>query len=112
MNAKGKLEIICRRTADSYRRVYGDKIRAIFLYGSYARGDFNEESDIDFAAIVEGEREDLQQKCRLELKDTLAMDLEYDTVISPNVIPADEFARYEEKLPYYRNIKTEGKLLD
>ena len=27
--------------------ILGDKLRNIILYGSYARGDFNNESDID-----------------------------------------------------------------
>ena len=62
MNAIPHLDIICHRVVESYRRAYGDSVRAIFLYGSYARGDFDEESDIDFAAIVDGERLDLQRK--------------------------------------------------
>ena len=52
MNAMPHMEEICKRVVAAYRRAYGDDIEAIYLYGSYARGDFDEDSDIDFAAIV------------------------------------------------------------
>ena len=62
MNAMPHMEEICRRVVAAYRKAYGDDIEAIYLYGSYARGDFDEDSDIDFAAIVKGERLDIQKK--------------------------------------------------
>ena len=33
--------------------------------------------------------------------------LENDTIVSPAVIPYDEFEEYKEALPYYRNIVRE-----
>ncbi|MBR6012319.1 MAG: nucleotidyltransferase domain-containing protein, partial [Selenomonadaceae bacterium] len=94
MNAMPNLEIICDKVVDCYKKIYGDKIHGIYLYGSYARGDFDEDSDIDFAAIIDGERLDLQQK-RQQLWDyTNDVDLDFDVLISPRVIPADEFDKY------------------
>ena len=34
--------------------------------------------------------------------------LENDVVVFPMVIPYDEFEKYKEKLPYYRNSAKEG----
>jgi hypothetical protein len=34
-------------------------------------------------------------------------ELEYETIISPTVIPFDEFSKYQDVLPYYRNIASE-----
>ena len=48
-----------------YEQVYGDNIVEIYLYGSYARGDYDAESDIDFVAVVDGERLDLQRKLKV-----------------------------------------------
>ena len=31
---------------------FGDKIRRVILYGSYARGDYNRDSDIDVLIVV------------------------------------------------------------
>ena len=108
MNAMPHMEEICRRVVAAYRRAYGDDIEAIYLYGSYARGDYDEESDIDFAAIVKGERLDVQDKRWLVRTDTNNMDLELDIITSPTAIPAGEFERYKDELPYYRNILKEG----
>ena len=112
MNAMPYLDVICRRMVDSYRKAYGDDIEAIFLYGSYARGDFNEASDLDFVAIVKGERTDLQNKCHAVWNDSGKIDLEYDVVSTPTVIPSSEFAKYKDSLPYYRNIAREGHRID
>ena len=112
MNASANLDIICNRIANVYRKVYGDAVEAIFLYGSYARGDFNEDSDIDFAAIVDGERIHLQEKLKQVWHETSDIDLEYDVLTSPTVIPTAEFNKYVKHLPYYRNIRQEGKRLE
>ena len=109
MYAVPNLEAICNRVAGSYRKVYGSDIYGIYLYGSYARGDYDESSDLDFVAIVKGERRNLQSKLDEVWNDTVKMDLEYDTVTSPTVIPVDEFKKYRDALPYYRNIFKEGK---
>lgn len=112
MNAMPHLEIICEKIVDCYKKIYGDDIQGIYLYGSYARGDFDEDSDIDIVAIVKGDRLDLQDKCRNSVW-ALAneLDLEYDVLTSPTVIPADEFDKYFSELPYYQNILKEGKRL-
>ncbi len=32
--------------------LYGDRLDRVILYGSYARGDFNEESDVDYLVVL------------------------------------------------------------
>ena len=36
------------------------------------------------------------------------LEIEYETILSPTVIPCDEFEKYRESLPYYKNIEREG----
>ena len=94
---------------ECYFSIYGTNVVKIVLYGSYARGDFDEESDIDIVAIVKGKREELQKKLRQIWDLSADLGLENDVVVSPMVIPYDEFMRYRESLPYYRNIEEEGR---
>ena len=111
MNAMPNLDIICNKVVDCYREIYGEAIHGIYLYGSYARGDFDKESDLDFAAIVEGE-EPIWDKRREDLiSKTGEIDLEYDVFISPKVISAYYFDKYFSEKPYYQNILKEGKRL-
>lgn len=102
-----QLDNVYKQMAECYRSVYGTDLKEIFLYGSYARGDFTEDSDIDIAAIVKGNRMDLQEKLKRIWDISADVGLENDVVVSPIVIPYDEFEEYKDKLPYYMNILKE-----
>ncbi len=112
MNAMPHMEEICRRVVAAYRKAYGDDIEAIYLYGSYARGDYDKDSDIDFAAIVKGEPSHVSKKREQVWDDTVRMDLELDVVSSPMVISSKIFNEYKDEAGYYGNIFKEGKRLD
>lgn len=58
------LEKILRKIVVIYRNIYDQNLCDIYLYGSYARGDYDMESDIDVAAIVKGERQELQNQLK------------------------------------------------
>lgn len=103
-----KVNHILEQMVKGYRDVYGKDIVDIFLYGSFARGDNDGNSDIDFAAIVKGNRIELQDKLKLVWDISAEIGLENDVIISPMVIPCDEFLEYKDVLPYYMNIQLEG----
>lgn len=104
-----QVDIISEQMKECYKSVYGGDIVEIFLYGSYARGDYSSESDIDIVAIVKGDRLELQKKLKAIWDMSAEIGLENDVIVSPMVIPYDEFLRYRKSLPYYRNIIKEGK---
>ena len=52
MCTAAQLNLIQKKMAMQYHSVYGDDIDRILLYGSYARGDNTEDSDIDIVAIA------------------------------------------------------------
>lgn len=108
MCTKNELHLILESVIKAYQSVYGDSIVKIVLYGSYARGDNQTDSDIDIVAIVQGEREVLQNGLRSVWDISSELELEYGTIVSPTVIPYAEFEKYKNDLPYYRNIECEG----
>ena len=91
-----------------YRRVYGKDIETILLFGSYARGDQENDSDVDIVAIVHGERMDLQERLKEIWDVSVDIGLENDVVVSATLIPFDEFEMFKRILPYYINIVKEG----
>ncbi|MBE5884555.1 MAG: nucleotidyltransferase domain-containing protein [Lachnospiraceae bacterium] len=109
MCTETQLNRIMKAMVDCYRVVYGDDIVEIVLYGSYARCDYTEDSDIDIVAVVRGSRLDLQEKLKAVWDVSAEIGLENDIIVSPTVIPYDEFMRYKQTLPYYRNIAEEGR---
>ncbi|MCD7890107.1 MAG: nucleotidyltransferase domain-containing protein [Oscillospiraceae bacterium] len=108
MCSRHDLDIILDEVAKSYRKTYGNNITKIFLYGSYARGDYHDDSDIDIVAIVKGDRLELQNELKKVWDVSNDLGLEYEVIVSPTVIPYDEFEEWKEDLPYYRNIEKEG----
>lgn len=108
MCTRNQLEIIKRAITGKYSEVYGERLAEVILYGSYARSDNDEQSDIDIAAIVNGDRIVLQNELKKVWEEAAELSLEYDVIISPTVIPLNEYIKYKSTLPYYRNISREG----
>lgn len=84
------------------------KILDAYLYGSYARGDYHKESDIDIFLVADIEDRELRQ-----LRDEIAeigsnLSLKYDVTISVVVKAAKQFEQYKGVLPYYQNVLREG----
>ena len=57
MCTRNELNLILQAMIQAYQAVYGANVEKIILYGSYARGDYQKDSDIDIVAIVRGERD-------------------------------------------------------
>lgn len=109
MCTEAQLNRIAKEIVDCYRVVYGEDIVEIVLYGSYARGNYTEDSDIDIVALVHGSRESLQAKLKQVWDASAEIGMEHDVIVSPTVIPYDDFMKYKQSLPYYRNIAEEGR---
>ena len=111
MCSESELNIILQKIAETFRAVYGDSLVKVIMYGSYARGDFDDYSDVDIAAIVKGERAALQKDLKKVWDVSADMGLEYETIVSPAVIPFDEYEQYRNDIPYYMNIEKEGVIV-
>ncbi len=84
-----------------------DRVDAI-LFGSYARGDNDEGSDIDVLLLVNASREDISRR-NWQVGDMAAeLLLRYGVLVSPIVENRDYFNANAEVLPFYRNISREG----
>ena len=88
--------------------IFGDKLRDAYLYGSYARGDFDNESDLDILFTVDEKEENLGKfRSRVSLvNDRIGLDR--DILISPVIVPYDRFWGYSEIMPFYMNVLKDG----
>jgi predicted nucleotidyltransferase len=69
------------------KSIYGDTLKDIILYGSYARGDSCDGSDIDIIILLTEMDEPRAERERY-FDAVWELDLEYDTVIS--IMPLKE----------------------
>lgn len=108
MCTKAALDELLKEVSGKLKEIFGEKLESVILYGSYARGDFDEESDIDIMALIDMEREEIR-KYRDEVYDYADdLDLRYEVLLSIKLQDKSTFERYREALPYYRNVIREG----
>ena len=99
---------IMQNFAKSVRKMLGDSLDSVIVYGSFARGDYSELSDIDVMLLVSLGEEDIK-KISDQISD-LAFDfmMKYGVDISPVITNTDHFNYWVDNLPYYRNVRDEG----
>ena len=94
-----------RRALESFVRIlkerYGDRIHKIILFGSTARGEAEEESDIDVLIIADGVTQKEVSKIAFQIL------LKYGEVISSIVEDKLQFEKYKD-YSFHRNILREG----
>ena len=88
-----------------FQELYGVRLVKLVLYGSYARGDAREWSDIDVLAVLKGPVNDWTETRRTE-EAVAALCLRFDAVIHWTFLEEEEFLRGEG--PLARNIRLEG----
>ncbi len=88
--------------------IFGNKLTEIILYGSYARNDESNDSDIDIIVLVDDDRRQLKDY-RDKVSDIrVNLSLEYDVVISILVKSYSHFTKYLNILPFYSTVNSEG----
>ena len=88
--------------------IFGANLRDGYLYGSYARGDFHDESDIDILLTVDLPTEAICRHRRAVAEVTSDLSLKHDITISVAVKEKQQFDAYADSLPYYQNVLKEG----
>ena len=87
------------------KKIYEDNLKAIILYGSVARDEARDDSDVDIAILVDSDEEGMYDRI-LDL--VVDIELKYNLVISVVLIEMDRFKKWGDVLPFYKNIKKEG----
>jgi len=91
--------------------IYGNHLKAVILYGSYARGDYNENSDIDIMILVELSELEIKEY-RHELSElTYEFNMQYDLDIKPIAKSMEIFMKWLDVYPFYKNVNEEGVAL-
>ena len=86
-----------------------DQLVSIIMYGSVAKNNNTDESDIDIALLIKGNLDFVTED---KLSDIIVdMNLKYDKVFSVIDIDFDLFEKWVKVTPFYQNVSREGIVL-
>ena len=106
-----KIDIVLKQFIEELSKLLGNRLKKVILYGSYARGDYDKNSDLDIMILTDLTEDELI-KYRMKIRD-IACDLEFDNdiVISPLVRNIEKYNNRIDIIPFYMNIQKEGVVL-
>ncbi len=108
MCSPSMLKEILQQLCDKLGILLGASMKDIILFGSYARNDADDTSDIDVMILADMSREQIAT-LSFQLGE-IASDLlfDYGILVSPIVENQDYFQSNLDVLPFFRNVHNEG----
>ena len=93
------------------KKILGDRLKKVILYGSYARGDYNKKSDVDIMILTDLSFEEIEEY-RDKISDA-AFEIELKTgiILSPVVKNIEKHNVRRKFVPFYKNVEKEGVVL-
>ncbi|MBU2584033.1 MAG: nucleotidyltransferase domain-containing protein [Bacteroidetes bacterium] len=87
---------------------FSNRLIKIIVYGSYARGEYSTDSDIDIYVLTSMIDEEIKSMEDAIVKISVEIVLKYDILVSIHVKNISHFNNYFDTLPLYSNIIREG----
>ena len=110
-NIDKKTGMILRSFLEGILPVCNNKLKKAVLFGSYARGDYTEESDMDVFLLIDVNDNELCNFNEPFSEWVYEIIDQYGELISLVVESVPYYKRYENSLPLFQNIKREGIVL-
>ncbi len=99
------LQAILSQLRREFARIFGDRMEAMYVYGSQARGEALPDSDIDVLVVIRGEFNYFDFLHRTD-EITARIALENDIVISRVLVSREKLEN--SHLPFYINVRREA----
>ena len=88
--------------------IFKGNIKEAYLYGSFARGDYNNESDVDILVTAALDRAEIARFRYALATVSSNLSLKHNVTVSLTVKPHDDFMLYSTTLPFYMNVIKDG----
>lgn len=100
-----KVKSLLTKLKQGLTDLYGPRLKAVILFGSYARGDYDLDSDLDVLIVLDAYKSRWDELVRsAELASNLS--LEYGVTISRTILSEDQWKQGE--WPILVNVRAEG----
>jgi predicted nucleotidyltransferase len=105
MKTRQEVLQIAARARAGLEKIYGSRLRGVYLYGSYARGEQNDDSDIDIAVVLDEVTDRFAERERISWL-RVELGLEVNDLVSFIIVRERDFNCGSREV--YRAIKREG----
>ncbi|NPV87736.1 MAG: nucleotidyltransferase domain-containing protein [Anaerolineae bacterium] len=99
------LQLLTQELKQGLRAIYGDTLKGVYLFGSYARGEQSDDSDVDVVIVLEHLRrygEEIERTGEL----ISSISLKYNLTVSRVFCDLDQWNH--SQLPLFLNIRSEA----
>lgn len=103
-----KLDEVLHIFTKQLYKVSGPKLDKVILFGSYARGDQTEYSDIDVLVLLKASDDEVGMIRKKMRKVINEIDWDYDVILSPVYQQSEKYMKYISASGFYQNIDREG----
>lgn len=106
-----KINKIINQFVQEVSKMLGNRLKKVILYGSYARGDYDKNSDVDIMILTDLNDEEIVEY-RMKVRELACdLELENDIIISPLVRNVDKYNERINVIPFYINVQKEGVIV-
>lgn len=100
-----RIRTLMAELKDGLRAICGDRLRGVYLYGSYARGEADPESDVDVLIVLEG-YDRYSDEIRRTSDVIASLSLKYDRSVSRVFVPESRWLNDDS--PFLRNARPDA----
>lgn len=90
------------------QKIYGSHLKSVILYGSYARGDFTPDSDVDIMILVDLKDEEMEQYSDDLSELGFKYNVDHDIWMMTIVKNIEHSRNWVSVYPFYKNVLEEG----
>lgn len=94
------------------KKILGNQLTKVILYGSYARGDYKENSDIDIMVLTTLTDDEIERIENSIFELAFDFEIKYGIDISVIVKNEEHFEYWLGALPFYDSVNKEGIVLN
>ena len=106
-----RMHHLLQQYVEGLQKIYGSHLRQIILYGSYARGDFREDSDIDIMILLDISDLEIKKYFDRLVDLTFDFNMEHDLDVKPIAKSEAHLRKWVLNYPFYANVNKEGVTL-
>lgn len=109
MEPKINIHEVTQAVKKALAELYGERLDRVLLYGSYARGDFHAESDVDFLVVLRDEKVNKYREIDFVGSTIFEIQLHFGVDISVFAMSLEQFQTSD--FSYVKNVRRDGVLI-